>query len=63
VSCTARGRRRSPPLPRSAVAPTSSILIASLVAAALGAALLVATGRGRDSGPAEAGPELDSIVA
>jgi Na+:H+ antiporter, NhaA family len=39
------------------------ILAASLVAAALGTALLLATGRGRDSGPAEADPELDSIVA
>jgi NhaA family Na+:H+ antiporter len=42
------------------------ILAASLAATALGAVLLLTIGRsrgGRDSGPAEAGPELDSNVA
>jgi NhaA family Na+:H+ antiporter len=39
------------------------ILAASLVAAGFGTALLYRVGSGRDSGPAEAGPEVDSIVA
>jgi NhaA family Na+:H+ antiporter len=39
------------------------ILVASLTAALLGTTLLLVIGRRRDSGPAEAGPEVDSIVA
>ncbi len=39
------------------------ILAASMLAAGFGTALLYRIGAGRDSGPAEAGPEVDSIVA